>query len=98
MFQPLARNAADRNAAAINLFGEGLQAGDSLRLQSAKAQLLDAIGEPAFQDTSIVGRWWLIEQFRPMLLEGRGGHAFQRGDLRQNGVGHRVLPPELRFA
>ena len=70
---------------------------DGLFLQAAIGQLLNAIGQPAFQEAPVIGRRLGVEQCAPFGLQGAARRALQGGQLGQNGISH-GKPRESREA
>ena len=58
---------AQNDVAAVELLAERFEALDGLRLQAAISQLLDPVGEPAFEEAPIVGRRLGVEEFAPLV-------------------------------
>ena len=87
----LASFRARRLVGAVVLLAERLQPLQRLGLQPAVGQLLDAVGEPALEEAAVEGRRLGLEELAPLLLQVGHRHGLQRGQAREDGVGHAAL-------
>ena len=83
-----------RRVAAVEVLGNRLQPLDRLRLQPAIGEFLDAIGEPAFEESAIVGRRLGLEQIAPHRFQRGRRRGLQRRHAGEHRVGHLRSPTE----
>ena len=71
----VAADTADGDLAAVQLLAQRIEPGQGFGRQAAKGQLLDPVGEPAFQEAAVEGRRLGGKEVAPLLLQvgGRGG-------------------------
>ena len=78
-------------ALALKFVGKGVQAFEGFRAEAAMGELLDALGQPAFEEAPVGGRRLALEQLAPFLFEPGNGRGFQGGQLRQYGISHPIF-------
>ena len=79
-------NAALLALAAVQFLAQPFQPPDRLRFQPAKAEFLNAVGQPGFKVAAIERRRLAVEQLAPLRFQIWCRRGLQRGQARGDGI------------